>query len=163
MEPNNEIDIQDYVNLARSIAAKYRNYGVPFEDLLQESMIGLLEAKKRYDSEKGASFSTYASFWIKKSIIDSINRERADSMDALSYDDNLAHQIGDEEDACVETSDSSEKIVVPDVFPEDERQVLQLHYNDSKTFSEISKIMGISREKVRQLKQKALRRMKLFR
>jgi RNA polymerase primary sigma factor len=50
------------------IAAEYRNMGVPFEDLLSEGNIGMMRAASRYDHGRGVKFTTYAVWWIRKSI-----------------------------------------------------------------------------------------------
>jgi DNA-directed RNA polymerase sigma subunit (sigma70/sigma32) len=50
------------MGLVRSIVFRYRNLGVPEEDLVQEGAIGLLTAVDDYDPARGTSFSTYA-FW----------------------------------------------------------------------------------------------------
>ena len=54
--------LEEHMGLVRSIAARYRNLGVPEEDLVQEGAIGLLTAVDEYDPARGTSFSTYA-FW----------------------------------------------------------------------------------------------------
>jgi RNA polymerase sigma-32 factor len=63
-----------YVRLAISAAARYRNYGLPMNDLIQEGMIGLMQAAERFDPERGVRFSTYASWWIRSSMQDYILR-----------------------------------------------------------------------------------------
>ena len=52
--------VEEYMGLVRSIAFRYRDLGLPMEDLVQEGAIGLLAAIDDYDSSRGASFSTYA-------------------------------------------------------------------------------------------------------
>lgn len=60
--------IRANMRLAISIAKKYCNQGCDFEDLIQESSLGLMKAVDRYDWRKGFKFSTYACWWIKQSI-----------------------------------------------------------------------------------------------
>jgi RNA polymerase sigma factor (sigma-70 family) len=157
------IEIEDYVGLVRSVIAKYKGYSLPVDDLFQEGMMGLMEAKKRYDAGKGASFATYAVFWIKKRIIDALKNERKVSMDALEYDDELLNSelVATQEKPDSEEEEAVRKIVIPPGFPVEESKFLILHYDEQKTLAEIASIMGLSREKIRQLKQKALRRLKL--
>ena len=52
-----------------SIAKKYRNFGVPFLDLINEGNLGLMKAAKKFDPDKNIKFISYASWWIKQSII----------------------------------------------------------------------------------------------
>ena len=56
------------LRLAASIAKKYANKGIDFEDLMQESTIGLMKAVDRFDWRKGFKFSTYAYWWILQTV-----------------------------------------------------------------------------------------------
>ena len=55
------------------IATEYQNMGLPFEDLLNEGNIGLIHAASRYDHRKGIKFITYASWWVRKSILKALS------------------------------------------------------------------------------------------
>lgn len=63
-----DLMIRSNIRLAISIAKKHASKGVDFEDLIQESSIGLIKAVDRFDWRKGYKFSTYACWWIKQSI-----------------------------------------------------------------------------------------------
>ena len=56
------------------IAGEYRHLGLPFEDLLNEGNIGLIEAAHRFDPAHGAKFITYATWWIRKSMLKAISQ-----------------------------------------------------------------------------------------
>lgn len=60
--------VQSNLRLAISIARRYMNKGCDFEDLVQESNIGLIKAVDRFDWRRGVKFSTYATWWIKQSV-----------------------------------------------------------------------------------------------
>lgn len=60
--------IQKYRPFVEQIASRYRDSPIEFEDLVQEGMIGLLAAIKSYDSDKGASFKTYARICIDNAM-----------------------------------------------------------------------------------------------
>ena len=63
-----------YLRLVISMASKYRHYGLPANDLVQEGCLGLMQAADRFDPERDIRFSTYASWWIRSSIQDFILR-----------------------------------------------------------------------------------------
>lgn len=63
-----------YMRLAISMASKYRRYGAPMGDLIQEGAVGLMKAAERFDPDRGVRFSTYAVWWIKASIQDYVMR-----------------------------------------------------------------------------------------
>ncbi len=57
------------LRLVLSIAKRYRGRGMSFDDLIQEGNLGLMKAVGRYDHTKGNRFSTYATWWVRQSII----------------------------------------------------------------------------------------------
>lgn len=70
--------IQANLRLVISIAKKYTGQGILFMDLVQEGSLGLIKAANRFDYKKGFKFSTYATWWIKQTIIRAIaNNSRA--------------------------------------------------------------------------------------
>ncbi len=61
--------VKSNLRLVLSIAKRYRGRGMTFDDLIQEGNLGLLKAVGRYDHTKGNRFSTYATWWVRQSII----------------------------------------------------------------------------------------------
>ena len=55
------------------VACEYRNLGLPLEDLLNEGNLGLLQAARRFDAERGTKFITFAVWWIRKAILAALN------------------------------------------------------------------------------------------
>jgi len=66
--------ITAYARLAVSMAGRFRRYGLPFEDLVQQGNLGLMRAAEKFDPDNGARFSTYARWWIKASMQDYVMR-----------------------------------------------------------------------------------------
>jgi len=63
-----------HMRLVISIASRFRHFGLPMGDLIQEGHVGLLEAAARFEPERQVRFSTYATWWIRASIQDYILR-----------------------------------------------------------------------------------------
>ncbi|WP_424362221.1 RNA polymerase factor sigma-32 [Methylocystis parvus] len=63
-----------HMRLVIAISAKFRHYGLPIADLVQEGHVGLLEAAARFAPERDVRFSTYATWWIRASIQDYVLR-----------------------------------------------------------------------------------------
>lgn len=65
---------QAHMRLVIALAARFRHYGLPMADLIQEGHVGLLEAAARFEPDREVRFSTYATWWIRASIQDYILR-----------------------------------------------------------------------------------------
>lgn len=66
--------VRSYTRLVVAIAAKFKNYGLPMGDLIQEGNIGLMEAAARFEPALENRFSTYATWWVKAQIQDYVLR-----------------------------------------------------------------------------------------
>ena len=66
--------VTSHLRLVAKIAMGYRGYGLPLGDLISEGNVGLMQAVKRFDPDKGFRLSTYAMWWIKASIQEYILR-----------------------------------------------------------------------------------------
>jgi RNA polymerase primary sigma factor len=60
--------VAGHLHVVRSVASHYRNLGLPFDDLVQEGSVGLLEAIEQYDPARGADFETYVRFRARRAI-----------------------------------------------------------------------------------------------
>jgi RNA polymerase sigma-32 factor len=66
--------VQAYMRLAISTASRFKNYGLPMGDLVQEGVVGLMQAAARFEPERDVRFSTYAAWWIRSAMQDYILR-----------------------------------------------------------------------------------------
>src|SRR5262245_35372873 len=69
--------VESNLSFVVKVASEYRNLGLPFEDLLNEGNLGLIEAAHRFDATKGTKFITYAIWWIRKSILKALSDRSA--------------------------------------------------------------------------------------
>lgn len=63
-----------YVRLVVAMASRFRHYGLPMSDLVQEGNVGLMQAAARFEPEREVRFSTYAAWWIRSAIQDFVLR-----------------------------------------------------------------------------------------
>ncbi|MEN6445805.1 MAG: sigma-70 family RNA polymerase sigma factor [Candidatus Cloacimonas sp.] len=160
--------IERYANFAYSIAKQYRNKGLDWEDIKQESLLGLLKAGNHFLPEKDVQFTTYATYWIKKQIIESLKNNSF--LREEDFNENIAKTDSTLEEANIraiespiappDTEASSHNIKFTQDLPPLERTILELAFNEKKTLKEIAQILNISVERVNQHKKKALRRLK---
>jgi len=69
--------VESNLSFVVKVASEYRNMGLPFEDLLNEGNIGLIEAAHHFDHTRGTKFITYAIWWIRKSILKALSQHSA--------------------------------------------------------------------------------------
>jgi len=227
--------IRAYTRLVVSLAAKFRNYGLPMSDLIQEGTLGLLQAAGRFEPERNVRFSTYASWWIRSAMQDFILRNwsivrtgttaaqktlffnfrrlraRIEEASGRPFDDEgrrtvareLSVPLGDVNhmEGRLTVGDQSLNVRIGEdgesewqdqltddrMSPEDlvisihdratrnewiEQALVELSQreqtiirarrlsDDSATLEELGKTLGVSKERVRQLEQRALQKMK---
>ncbi len=150
-----EKELKELTPLIKKIASNFITPSITADELFQEGAIGVYEALKKFDSQKNTKFSTYAYFWIKKHIMKYVEKEKS----KYKLNDKLFQNKIDENPK--EEFTSKSRISFPETMPKPEKQVLDLLLNEEKPLIEISKILNISREKVRQIKEMGLRRLKI--
>ena len=122
--------VEANMRLVMNIAKHYRNALVPFEDLVQEGAIGLMNAVERYDPSKGYRFSTYATHWIRQAIGRAIDNKAK----TVRIPAHVAEQLR---------------------RMERERERLRRETGDEPSIEQLSKAMGVSVKKILQLQQAA--------
>lgn len=66
--------ITAYLRLVVAMASRFRHYGLPMSDLVQEGNVGLMQAAARFEPDREVRFSTYASWWIRSAMQDFVLR-----------------------------------------------------------------------------------------
>ncbi len=64
--------VASHLRMVVSVAYDFRNYGIPVGDLIASGNMGLMQALQKFDPDKGFRFSTYAMFWVKAEIYETI-------------------------------------------------------------------------------------------
>lgn len=219
--------VQSNLRLVVSIAKKYIGQGVLFMDLVQEGSLGLIKAAEKFDYKKNFKFSTYATWWIKQSIIRAISNQSktiripvhmlekirkykkacslVENSESLCPDDDVISEITgldkkhiDEVKNAIKTEPVSlETYVTDDLCIQDyvadttyctpenntqkklkehdlifllrkldnrEREILMRRFgiedNEPKTLEQIGNSLGFSKERIRQLENSAIRKLR---
>lgn len=150
-----EKELKELAPLIKKIASNFITSNITADELFQEGMLGVYEAKQKYNPKKDTKFSTYAYFWIKKYIMKYVGVEKS----KYEFNDKLLQNKIDEKQK--EDLPKKTKITFPKKMPKLEEQILDLLFNEENTLNEISEILNITREKVRQIKEKGLRRLRI--
>tara|TARA_Y100000034_G_scaffold107653_1_gene137367 strand:- start:1769 stop:2164 length:396 start_codon:yes stop_codon:yes gene_type:complete len=82
--------ITDNQGLVHWQARRYIWSGIPYEDLVQEGNLGLMKAAERFDPERGAKFSTYATWWVRQHV----QRAAAKAERHVSLDEHIGEDGG---------------------------------------------------------------------
>src|SRR5438552_6958411 len=118
-----------------SVAKKYQNRGLPLTDLIGEGNVGLLTAARKFDPDQGVKFISYAVWWIRQAILAALARQGRTVRVPLNR-----------------TADLSRIVRTAEYL----RQTLRRE----PTLEEIGGMLGVTRERVRQLRDRALKRLR---
>jgi RNA polymerase primary sigma factor len=212
-----------------SVALEYQGRGVPLADLIAEGNVGLMEALKRFDENRGFKFISYAVWWIRQAILNALKRTSAVMMPANRQEDmdrmarrwgqmtqelgriptleevakdmkisrkraeralrcvrpdlsldtpldpygeqTLIHLLESDEanpDEWVETLDQADLVTqsLGDSLDEREAQVIRSYFGldgqERSTLGEIGNTLGVTRERVRQIRNRALYKLRRY-
>lgn len=181
--------LRRHIGLVIRIASEFRGRGVPLEDLVHEACLGLLKAIHRFDPGNGARFMTYAGFWVRKAILDALadqsrairipryQRERRQYLprelrldeparpgDTRTLLDRLADETTPPPGASIAARETLTRLRKSlRALPVREQTVLAsrfgLHGGPAMTLMQVGAVLGVSRERVRQIERAALNRL----
>lgn len=160
-----------------TLARQYKSDILSTDDLVSEGAIGLMKAAEKYDASKGKPFVTFAAPYIRRAIEKAISRLTTD-IDTRSTDESLP--VGSrnnytllnvlEDKNAVRADAAVEEITLTDdllkcmnVLNGREQRVVNLYYGNGyerQTMAEIAETMGLKRERVRQVRDQALRKLR---
>ena len=184
LKAKNEI-LESNLRFVFDIARHYTGRGVPISELISDGNMGLLRAIEKFDESKDVKFISYAVWWIRQAMLESIKKKNAinfveiepNTDNDVSMDKKL---IEDDEDDTYFNNDFSNEnyekeseikigqknivIKLLNVLDERERDVIESYYgiNDKKelTLTDIGKKYNLSSERVRQIKKKGLMKLR---
>ena len=160
-----------------TLARQYKSDILSTDDLISEGAIGIMKAAEKYDASKGKPFVTFAAPYIRRAIEKAIDRLATD-IDTRSTDESipigsrnnftLLNVLEDKSamkaDATVEEASLTDDLLqCMNVLSEREQRVINLYYGNGyerQTMAEIAETMGLKRERVRQVRNQALRKLR---
>ena len=182
---NNDIGARDKLiksnlKFVASVAKNYQGLGLSYADLIAEGNCGLLKAIDKFDYEKGFKTISYSVWWIRQSILEALKERAGIEGDSLPQDFEKQNQYEDDEQNCDTTieeeyiSSDSEEFKIEELkktinmligcLTEREQYVISEYYGlnakEGVTLEEIGASMGLTKERVRQIKEKALKKLR---
>lgn len=159
-----------------TLARQYKSDILSTDDLVNEGVIGLVKAAEKYDASRGKPFVTFAAPYIRKSIETAIScletstnvRSTDESLPVGSRNNYtllnvLEDKSAEKADIVVEENTLSEDLLrYRDTLNEREQRVINLYYGigyERQTMAEIGEVLGLKRERVRQIRNTALRKL----
>lgn len=162
-----------------SVAKQFKGCGLPFADIVEEGNIGLIKAIDRFNPSKDNKVISYAVWWIRKCIMEAIEKKgmlEAENIDDFNSQKNNKEENYDSEVTIQEyRNDFNEteetpvdtKYIIEELFegvPERERYIISDYFGldggKPKTLDEIGVEFNLTKERVRQLNEKALKKMR---
>ena len=170
-----------------SVAKQYQNQGLSLPDLINEGNLGLIKAAEKFDETRGFKFISYAVWWISQSILQELADELEIPVDKISdtlkvsgrhisvdapfvegEDNSLLDVLVNDDSPMADRSLVNESLAreidrALSTLTEREKDIIQMFFGintQEMTLEEIGDKFGLTRERVRQIKEKAIRRLR---
>ena len=184
LKAKNEI-LEANLRFVFDIAKRYTGRGVPISELISDGNMGLLRAIEKFDESKDVKFISYAVWWIRQAMLESIKRRNAinfveiepntdndssmdkklieDDEDDASFNNDFSNE---NDEKSMEVSENQRNIITSLIgtLSDRERDIVENYYgiNDKKelTLTDIGKKYNLSSERVRQIKLNAIRKLR---
>ena len=176
--------IESNLKFVTTIAKNYKGLGLTYSDLIQEGNAGLFKAVDKFDPDKGYKFISYAVNWIKQSILEALNKKNALksselpnetfddvqedkthlTLDDISLDD-VYLDISDDEKRHEQDIINTAKFLLTGLTSREKYIVCQyngINEKKSNTLEEIGKDLGLTKERVRQINEKAMKKLRAY-
>jgi RNA polymerase sporulation-specific sigma factor len=158
--------VEANVALVAHIARRLRppESPVPHVDLVQEGVLGLMQAVERFDPERGHRFSTYASWWIRGSILRALRTAPAAATDGDGVVEELPAEERDPLDGLAREDLQSRLPDLLDALAPHGRRVVAMRYgldgHRGHSLAETARRLGTSQARVRRIEEHALARLR---
>ena len=160
--------VEANVALVAHVARRLRppDSHIPLADLIQEGVLGLMQAVERFDPDRGHRFSTYAMWWIRGAILQALRAGPPTT--SLTGDDGLDDDLpADEHDPLEGVAREGLQAGLPELLeslPHHGRKVVALRYgldgNPDHSVAETARALGTSQARVRRIEERALARLR---
>ena len=185
LKAQNEI-LTSNLRFVFNIASRYKGNGAAISDLISEGNLGLVKAIQKFDTSKDVKFISYAVWWIRNAMQEFIKKRQAnlniEKEEEILNKPLFSKGIPDSEDEWIERRD----VVLSDEEDEEKRElhknqrkvidtlmsklcgrekvIIEKYYgiygNKSKNLEELGKELGITKERVRQIKEQGLKKLR---
>lgn len=156
--------VRDNMGFVVAMAKQYVNKGLPLDDLVSEGYVGLVRAAGKYDDSRGAKFTSYAANYVRASILQALeNNDCKCNEGAGARIDSIASDVASTDNRVEQITITDDITIALKNLNSREREVIMHCFGigmPQMTFAEIGEKLGMSRERVRQIRKKALRHLK---
>ncbi|MBO4551236.1 MAG: sigma-70 family RNA polymerase sigma factor [Bacteroidaceae bacterium] len=147
------------------VARQYQDQGLSLPDLINEGNVGLIKAAEKFDEKRGLKFITYAVWWIRERILHALAAEQR------HLARRLLNELPSPDSLITPVNQTSESLSIEmnhalSLLGERERLIIErtfgLNGQSEMTLEEIGEGLELSRERVRQIREKAIRKLRVM-